>query len=160
MSKNIADLGSIARLYRDGTKSIVSQITEDTINDTLKMNQDDMKSWEDAGIPIHDDDFSIDMESIKYALWIDSRRAGAFFANKVLLVEGPTETALFNYMIDNGFIPSPQEGIYVIDTIGKFNTHRFMNLFGALGIPHYILIDGDKGKYEIVDETIRSSSNP
>ena len=160
VSKNIADIGSIARLYRDDTKSIVSQITADTITHTLQLNQDDMKAWEDAGIPIHDDDFSIDMESIKYALWIDSRRAESFFANKVLLVEGPTETALFNYMIDNGLIPSPQEGIYVIDTIGKFNTHRFMNLFGSLGIPHYILIDGDKGKYEVVDETIRNSSNP
>jgi len=33
--------------------------------------------------------------------------------------------------------------IYFLDALGKYNIHRYMNLFGLLGIKHSILIDRD-----------------
>ena len=100
------------------------------------------------------------MESVKYSLWLDPRRCSAFFANKVLLVEGPTECALIGYLLGIGQMPSPAGGVFILDTIGKFIIHRFMNLFGELGIPHAILYDYDNGKYAEVDKTIQSAKNP
>ncbi len=40
------------------------------------------------------------------------------------------------------------DGLYVLDSIGKFNIHRFMNLLSHLGIPHAVFHDDDNGKDE------------
>lgn len=78
---------------------------------------------------------------IKYPLWLDEKRSGAFFGEKVLLVKGQTETALFSYMRDQGKLPSCN-GVFIMDTIGKFNIHRFMRLFEGFGKNiTYVLID-------------------
>ena len=73
--------------------------------------------------------------------------AGMFFAGRVLLVEGPSETALINKLLDDGKLKLP-DGIYVLDCLGKYNIHRFMNLLGNLGISHSVLHDDDENKNE------------
>ena len=101
------------------------------------------------------------MESIKYALWLDARRSSAFFANRVLLVEGPTESALIGYLLGIGAVPSLAGvgGVFILDCMGKFNIHRFMNLLGEMHIPHGVLVDNDNGKYPEVDTTIQLARN-
>lgn len=102
------------------------------------------------------------MECIKYALWLNPLRCSAFFANKVLLVEGPTETTLFGHMLDTGQITNPSGELFILDCMGKWNMHRFMNMLGALGISHAVLYDYDSGKQGDVEieKTIQASRNP
>lgn len=159
VSLNIEDLPSLVRIYRDNAISLVSQVTTSTLNSLLADNQRDLAQWQTANIPIHSDDLLVDMESIKYSLWLDQRRSNAFFASKVLLVEGPTEIALLGYLLNINKITIPAGGIFILDTIGKFNIHRFMNLLGELKIPHAVLYDHDNGKYVAVDNTIQASIN-
>ncbi|MBE3141121.1 MAG: hypothetical protein IMZ53_11145, partial [Thermoplasmata archaeon] len=64
----------------------------------LATNQQDLAKWQAAGIPIEPDDFQVDMESVKYALWLNPYRCSAFFTNRILLVEGATEAAILSCM--------------------------------------------------------------
>ncbi|NJO18841.1 MAG: ATP-dependent endonuclease [Spirulinaceae cyanobacterium RM2_2_10] len=123
-------------------------------------NQKDAQIWRDANIVTTDDDLKVDMEAVKYALWLDSRRCSAFFAEKILLVEGPTEVALISYMRDQGMLPTCDR-VFILDAIGKYNIHRFMRLFGHFGIKHCVLYDGDKNssKDALIDNTIESAKN-
>ena len=93
------------------------------------------------------DDLKPEMEAVKYFLWLNPDRAGMFFAEKVLLVEGPSETALINRLLDDGKLSLPQ-GAYILDCLGKYNIHRFMNLLSALGVLHAVLHDDDDNKDE------------
>jgi predicted ATP-dependent endonuclease of OLD family len=160
VSKNIEDLPSLIRLCKEGTQTKAGQISPARLKDVFLNNQKDLPLWlANKKITITAEDLTEDMESVKYALWLDPRRSSAFFAHKVLLVEGPTETALIGYLLGMGQISTSAGGIFILDTIGKFNIHRFMNLMGELHIPHAVLVDNDNNKYPEVDSTINSSCN-
>lgn len=159
VSKNIEDLPSLIRLCKNETITAVTQVTETNLADILTYNQQEISKWQSSGMHVNPDDMSIDMESIKYSLWLDPRRCNAFFANKVLLVEGPAESAIVGYLFGIGQVPSPAGGIFILDSIGKFNMHRFMKLFGELGIYHAVLYDADNGKNPEIDKTINSTRN-
>ncbi len=159
VSRNIKNLTSLIRLHRNENITTVGQIKNTTLEEILNLNQQDLEKWRAAGLKVDMDDLSIDMESIKYALWLDPRRCGAFFASKVLLVEGPTETALMNYLENERYLAWPQEGVFVLDAMGIYNIHRFMNLFKELGISHYILYDQDNGDHICVEDTIKNCTN-
>lgn len=156
---SIRQLSAICRLQRENCQTKVYQISEQDLDAVLTVNQQDALAWQAAGMQFNPDDLQTDMEAIKYALWLDSKRCAAFFAEKVLLVEGPTETALLSYMFDQGLLPDCK-GVFITDTIGKYNIHRFMRLFQGLGIKHYVLYDGDNGRHAAIDTTIRAASNP
>jgi putative ATP-dependent endonuclease of OLD family len=163
VSRNIEELPSLIRLCKTEAKSSTFQVSSQALDAILTTNQHDLDKWKEAGIHICDDDFQVEMESIKYALWLNPHRCTAFFANKILLVEGATEAALIGYLFEEDSILSPNEsgGIFVFDSIGKYNIHRFMNLFGKLGVPHAVLYDHDDGKKTgiALESTIRSSMN-
>jgi hypothetical protein len=65
-----------------------------------------------------------------------------------MIVEGPSEQAFINKLLGDGIIKCPATGLYVLDSIGKFNMHRFMNLLTRLGIPHAVIHDDDNNKDE------------
>ena len=100
---------------------------------------------------LHEDDVRPEMEAVKHFLWLNSDRSGIFFANHALLVEGPTEVALINKLIDDGKIQGADCGLQVLDCLGKYNIHRFMNLLGHLGIAHSVIHDDDDNKDEHAD---------
>ena len=100
---------------------------------------------------LHEDDVRPEMEAVKHFLWLNSDRSGIFFANHALLVEGPTEVALINKLIDDGKIKGADCGLQVLDCLGKYNIHRFMNLLGHLGIAHSVIHDDDDNKDEHAD---------
>lgn len=160
VSRNIEDLTSLVRIYKDGTVSTCKQVCSSQLQDILTTNQQELAVWKAAGIAVDNEDFCIDMECIKYCLWLNPFRCSAFFSNLVLLVEGPTESALIGNLLDNGQIPRPKSGVTVFDALGKYNIPRFMKLFSALGIRHSVLFDNDNGKHDCVKASILCAASP
>ncbi|WP_327067429.1 ATP-dependent nuclease [Kitasatospora sp. NBC_01302] len=72
----------------------------------------------------------------------------AMFASAVLLVEGTTDKAIFEGYAERESGPLTVDGIYVADANGKIGlmlSHAILNL---LGIPCYVVFDGDIGTEE------------
>jgi len=105
-------------------------------------------------------DDKLSEESLKYMLWIDSERASSLFAKHVIICEGPTEKIAFNYLIDT-LSCFPCKDVYILDAMGKYNIHRYMNLFGKLGISHSVLYDKDSNAefQEFVNNFITGNKN-
>ncbi len=100
-------------------------------------------------------------ERFRFQLWLDSERASMFFADKVLLVEGATEKALFNYLLANDWHDLTSERVLVVDALGKYNFHRFLHLFKTYGIWHGIMFDNDdeKNEHAAINQMIRDRKN-
>lgn len=158
VTHSIRNIPAICRLQREECKTKAYQISADDLDSLLASNQQEAQAWLDAGIDTNQEDLQVDMEAIKYALWLDEKRSAAFFADNVLLVEGPSEVALLSYMRDLGLLPSCK-GTCFLDTLGKFNMHRFMRIFKHLGIRHFVLYDHDNGRHAPVEATIHASSS-
>ncbi len=103
----------------------------------------------------------IEEEALKYFMWLDAERTASFFAKHVIICEGATEKVAFDYLMNNSLSDYIEKHIYVLDSMGKFNIHRYMNLFGKLGITHSVLYDSDKDKdiQKIVNDFIESKRN-
>jgi predicted ATP-dependent endonuclease of OLD family len=147
VSQNADDIPAIIRLCKDERATDIGQIAADQLAEIFSNNQKincipEMKS------SLEKDDIESDMEAVKYFLWLNPERCGMFFAGRVLLVEGPTEWALINLLIDTGRVELPQGGVFVLDCMGKYNIHRFMNLLNPLNIAHAVLFDNDNGSGE------------
>ncbi|HOB59454.1 MAG TPA: AAA family ATPase [Methanoregulaceae archaeon] len=111
---------------------------------------------------LQEDDLKPEMESVKNFLWLNPDRCGIFFANHAVLVEGPSEVALINKLIGDNKIKKSNCGLYVMDCIGKYNIHRFMNLISSLGIKHSVIFDDDDNQEEHLEfnQLIEESRNP
>ncbi len=107
------------------------------------------------------DEISNQHEKFRFQLWLDSDRASMFFADKVLLVEGATEKALFNYLLANEWHDLTKERVLIVDALGKYNFHRFLSLFECFGIYHGIMFDNDdeKNEHAAINQLIRNRSN-
>jgi predicted ATP-dependent endonuclease of OLD family len=108
-----------------------------------------------------DDDTKMEEEAIRYLLWLDSERCSAFFADIVLICEGATEKTFIDYLIKNKWDDLREKRIYVLDAIGKFNIHRYMNLFKELGIYHSVLVDKDENQniQGMINQFIKEQGN-
>ena len=156
VSHNMEDLTSIVRMRKEATVSKAYQISDATLNELLTASFDKTK------YPLLFTKYkasSADMEGIKFAIWMNPARAGVFFAEKVLLSEGPTEVAIINKWVDEAKLELPP-GSSVIDCFGKFNIFRFMMLMGALGIKHSVVRDKDtSAEHEEWNKLIEDSKN-
>lgn len=147
VSRNAADLTALCRLHKPDHVAQVGQISAPEL-DTLVLSNQQMNAIavKYAKYKPGPDEMAPDMECVKYFMWLNAERTGLFFARRVLIVEGPTEIAAVNYLAHTGALKSPPD-YYVLDAMGKFNIHRYMNLLGALKIDHSVLHDDDtKGK--------------
>jgi len=163
VSRNAGDLVSMVRLTRENTESAIFQIGEEGWREIADKNlaiAAIAKGYPKLKNYLEEADLEPEMDVLRFFLLLNPDRSGAFFADQVLLVEGPTEVALINYLADTDRI-NLESGTHIIDTVGKYNTHRFMNLFGKLGIRHAVLVDDDHDKNQHVElnELIRASSN-
>ena len=63
-------------------------------------------------------------------------------------------------MYDKGLLPGCRD-IFTLDTIGKYNFHRFMRLFQNFGIRHYVLYDKDKddARHITANQSIQNARN-
>jgi putative ATP-dependent endonuclease of OLD family len=86
-----------------------------------------------------------DEERFRFQLWLDGERSSLFFADRVLLVEGASERALFNYLLANDWHDLSHYRICVVDVLGKYNFHRFIMLLATYGIAYGVILDDDNG---------------
>ena len=152
VSRKADNIPAIVRVERAGGGISIFQFSAEAWVEIVNSNQafaEIVKKH--PKINIHSDDLKAEMEAVKHFLWLNTDRAGLFFANHVLLVEGPTEVALINKLLDDGQISGIEGGLHVMDTLGKYNTHRFMSLLSHLGIKHTVLLDDDNQKNEHLD---------
>jgi len=177
VSRNIEDISSLIKLKRENGVTRCFQVSKKIREDILKENNelaqlfreklDDPSVDESTKNGIRnilgdtDDDTRMDEEGIRYSLWLDSERSSSFFADIVLICEGATEKTFIDYLLKNEWDDLREKKIYVLDAMGKFNIHRYMNLFKALGIYHSVLADRDENKnvHEIINEFIESNQN-
>jgi len=107
-----------------------------------------------------DIELKLEQEKFKYSLWLDSERTSLFFAKKVIICEGASEKVFIDYLLNNKWLELKNQNIYILDSLGKFNIHRYMNLFKYLGINHSVLMDNDDNDtQEIVNYFIESNKN-
>lgn len=179
VSKNTRKLSSLIKVKRDG-ESKIFQIKHEQIDELLDENSgmfhlflaklndanlsDELKQKiRSKKLANESDDIEIKLkeESFKYFLWIDSERASSFFARHVVICEGATEKIFIDYLIDTVWKELKEKHIYVLDSLGKFNIHRYMNLFGILGIEHSVLMDKDNDQdiHKEINDFIESRKN-
>ncbi|MDX2220337.1 MAG: AAA family ATPase [Burkholderiales bacterium] len=154
VSRNADSIPAIVRVKRNGGSIEASQISQSDWSAIVTANkaiEAIVAKYPKMQKKLHADDVRPEMEAVKHFLWLSSDRSGIFFANHVLLVEGPTEVALINKLIDDGKIKGADCGLQVLDCLGKYNIHRFMNLLSHLGIAHSVIHDDDDNKDEHAD---------
>ncbi|MDI6701051.1 MAG: AAA family ATPase [bacterium] len=177
VSKNIEEINSIIKFKREEGKTQCYQITNQLKSNLFSENNNLIKRLEQKKDDNNIDDNTkkriieligdtyykqrLEEESIRYLLWLDSERCSAFFADIVLICEGATEKVFIDYLIKNKWNELKEKRIYVLDAMGKFNIHRYMNLFNHLGIYHSVLADKDENKniHEIINEFITKNKN-
>lgn len=148
VSNNLHVITGMARIAKDSNGiSSLYQISEADWRDITDNNK--LISQLPAATGVNKDDLQPEMEAIKYAIYLNPDRASMFFAKRVLIVEGPTEVALIHKLIDDDKINPKVTGYVVVDSIGKFNIHRFMGLLSKLGIDHSVLRDKDNKPLQI-----------
>jgi len=162
------NIPGIARLHRNNGLTAIGQVRPENLNGLFLENQEINKLA--AGLKNYEagtEESKLEMEAVKYFLWLNPERCGVFFAKRTLIVEGPSELVLINYLIQTGKIRTPAGGLFVLDAMGKFNIHRFMNLSGELKIEHSILHDADANKtgddktfHDGVNKLIQDKRNP
>jgi putative ATP-dependent endonuclease of OLD family len=164
VSHESENLSSVIRLHRDNGRTLFGQISAARLQTIQTDNQQItpilLSSTVKRNHP-HPDDQTLVMEAVKYFMWLDPNRCAMFFAARVLLVEGATEAVLINYLIKKKVLKAPQ-GTFVLDCLGKFNIHRFMQILSEMKVSHSVLFDDDCGKdiHPQLDTFIRSFSTP
>jgi len=177
VSNNIEDIPPLIRLKRENGVTSIFQVSEDSLSKIIAGNNElaqllrnklkdasvdnDTKKSIREKLGDTDDATRMEEESIRYLLWLDSERCCAFFADIVLICEGATEKVFIDYLIKNEWGDIREKRIYVLDAMGKFNIHRYMNLFKELGISHSVLADRDEDKnvHEYVNQFIEGQKN-
>ena len=160
VSKNIDDISSLIKLKREHGVTDCFQVSDQTRNKLLQDNnelaqflQEKLKDASCTGTTrikieqmMQDTDHKkqIEEEAIRYLLWLNSERCCAFFADMVLICEGATEKIFLEYLIKNVWTDFREKKLFILDSLGKYNIHRYMNLFNELGVKHSVLADKDE----------------
>ena len=92
----------------------------------------------------------------QYANAFDSGISEGFFADKVVLVEGPSEQytlPIYAKLLDYDF---DRNNVAVVHGGGKGQLDRLLRVFAGFGIPTYLVFDGDKNSSdgESTDKTM------
>lgn len=180
VGKSADDLCQIVRIRRERGVSSVKQISRENIKQVMGAGLDFKQCLEDY---VNDPDIqenkksdAINLlkgaeqseeiahqeESFRYQLWLDSDRSSMFFADRVLLVEGVTEKALFGWLWAHDWHDLSVHRIAVIDVLGKYNFHRFIALLEGFGIPYGLMLDDDNDKqhHKAVNEMLKNKATP
>jgi predicted ATP-dependent endonuclease of OLD family len=156
VSKNTDDIPSLLKLTKNEVETLIYQIDKNALQDILKENKELKKILGDESTGK-----DIELESIRYYLWLDPDRCCSFFADIVLICEGLSEKALIDCLVKEKKLNFKSSRVYVLNAAGKYDIHRYMNLFDKLGIEHSVLFDGDKNneKNKKVNEFIEKNKN-
>ncbi len=180
VSKNIEDLKTILSVKKQNVETKIFQIKSEDVDKLLNNNYSLFKMFSDIltepntepslirkikerklGQESFDIEQKLEEEALKYFMWVDAERARSFFAKHVIICEGATEKVVFDYLMNNLLSDFIDKNVYILDSMGKFNLHRYINLFGKLGITHSVLYDRDDDKsiHEIINKFISSNKN-
>lgn len=154
VSKNALNMPSLIKVKRVNGYMGTYQIDKVRWEKIVEANQVInalAEKWPEMAKKLQSDDLKPEMESVKNFLWLNPDRCSMFFADHVLLVEGTAEQAFINKLIGDGKITDVPKGLYVLDCLGKYNIHRFMNLMASLGIVHSVMHDDDLDQKEHED---------
>lgn len=178
--KNVQFLPSILKIIRKNGSSKVYQITSKEVNNLFSENNSMFQMFSQKlidpsinqtvksiiterklGSNLIDESLKLEEESLKYFLWLDSERACSFFAKHVFICEGATEKIFLDHLLDTEWNDLKPKYLYFLDAMGKFNIHRYMNLFCELGIYHSVIYDKDRdqGIHDLVNSFILSKKN-
>jgi len=104
----------------------------------------------------HDVDATDDSMRELYSHAYHPNRSEGFFANSIILVEGPTEQYALPIYAETAGHPLDSMNISVVDSGGKGSMDRLYRIFNELGIPCFMLFDYDKdnGDKKIVDKSV------
>lgn len=154
ISRNTDELLSLIKMKKGGYESKIQkfQLTQSQLQNILNKSSFFSESIDKAASGYTNQQFEQDnkdnefyeeeMASIKYFIWLDYNRSSAFFADKVLLVEGPSEVALIRKLIEEEKLKLNGD-IFIMDTLGKYPMPSFMELFSNFGVNHAVLYDDD-----------------
>lgn len=175
VGKAANDLKNIIRLHRQGGVSKVFQPSEEKLTEILTgavklrdalhafvnnptVDEPKKKNARHLIANFPDEEVAGQEDSFRFQLWLDGERASAFFADKVVICEGASEKALFNYLLENDWADLRKDSVFVLEALGKYNFPRYLLLFEAFGIPHGVLLDGDdnKNEHEAINQLIHS----
>jgi len=180
VSKQIYDLHSIIKLSRNEKDTKAYHISKNKLNNIIHKNSELYELFSqklsDTSIPanvketIRSRHLGEDIpnltkkyqeESFKYFLHLDSERSALFFAKHVIICEGASEKIFFDTIIDDLKPELRENQIYILDSLGKFNIHRFMQLFEDYGINHSVIYDGDENRnyHDIVNNFLEQKKN-
>jgi len=183
VSKNIDSIPSLIRLEKSNGVTRIFQITDEKKEEIIRENDELIEFLEtkyksgEIGVDdvralgklLNEDDKAkrVEQEAIHYLLWLDTERCCSFFANNVLICEGATEKRFLDYMIKNDWQKDfKNKKIYVFECGGKYQIHKFMNLFKYLDINHSVLYDRDISDandrargHKYINEFIETSEN-
>lgn len=90
-------------------------------------------------------DLTLDGLRERYHAIANAEHSEAFFATKVLLVEGETEHSMLLVFARSLGLELDGVGISVVNCGGKGNLDPFLQLYQAFGIPAYVMWDNDRG---------------
>ena len=178
VSKNISSLSSLIKVKREDTSKLF-HINAEQINSLFTENNslfehfkkllEKPKIVESLKAKIRkyslaneadNSELKLEQEKFKYSLWLNSERTSLFFARHVIICEGASEKVFIDFLLNNIWIDLKDKNLYILDSLGKFNIHRYMNLFKFFGINHSVLMDCDENEtQEIVNEFIESNKN-
>lgn len=138
-------------------KKFSSMLADNTTPTNIKQKIKNKNLGEDPPQEVQ----KLEEESFKYFLWLDSERSSLFFAKHVMICEGATEKVFLDYLINQIWPELKEQHIYFLDSMGKFNVHRYMNLCGLLGIQHSVIIDKDKDVdiHGVINQFIEDNKN-
>lgn len=141
VSRNTRDLQSLVRLRNDNRVAKSYQLDDLAVAQIFSARDEIeriMGHWNEL-----DEADRAELERVRYFLWLDNERCSLFFCDFVLLVEGPTEAALFSRLVDDARIALPTCACAILHSDGKYNTVRFMRLLNRLGLPFVVIHDRD-----------------
>ena len=162
-SKNIYQISNIIRICKSSGRAKIFQIDVptlerliednaglyshfcDILNNPLELDEIKKKIIRGRyGDEVPDEAAKLIEEELKYFLWLDSERSSMFFAKHIVICEGACEKIFIDFMLNEYWHDLKNRHLYCLDSLGKFNIHRYMNLLGCLGIEHSIIMDRDQ----------------
>lgn len=149
----------IQKVFADGLD--FKRCLEAYVNDPAVQEEQKKEAEKLLANASNDEEIATQEERFRYQLWLDTERASMFFADRVLLVEGATEKALFGWLLARDWHDLSRHRIAVVDVMGKFNFHRYIALLEYFHIPYGLMLDDDQNKqhHKAVNEMLRSKAN-
>lgn len=148
-----ADLSGVLGQGYEFKTWLEAYVNDPAVSDNAKKNARDLLRGATGDAAIAEQE-----EKFRYQLWLDSERASMFFADRVLLVEGATEKALFAWLLARDWHDLSRHRVAIVDAMGKYNLHRYIALLEGFGIPYGLMLDDDQGKdhHKVVNEMLKN----